>query len=89
MCIRDRVRYGVDFSEMDFTDAVINSTIPTLLFHGDDDEWVPVSMSDLIASERKENFTYIRYENVGHVTSWNADPDNYVYQLELFLNSLN
>ena len=57
------VRYGVDFSEMDFTDAVINSTIPTLLFHGDDDEWVPVSMSDLIASERKENFTYIRYEN--------------------------
>ena len=83
------VRYDVDFSEMDFTDAVINSTIPTLLFHGDDDEWVPVSMSDLIASERKENFTYIRYENVGHVTSWNADPDNYVYQLELFLNSLN
>ena len=83
------VRYGVDFSEMDFTDAVINSTIPTLLFHGDDDEWVPVSMSDLIASERKENFTYIRYENVGHVTSWNADPDNYVYQLGLFLNSLN
>ena len=83
------VRYGVDFSEMDFTDAVINSTIPTLLFHGDDDEWLPVSMSDLIASERKENFTYIRYENVGHVTSWNADPDNYVYQLELFLNSLN
>ena len=83
------VRYDVDFSEMDFTDAVINSTIPTLLFHGDDDEWVPVSMSDLIASERKENFTYIRYENVGHVTSWNADPDNYVYQLELFLKSLN
>ena len=83
------VRYDVDFSEMDFTDAVINSTIPTLLFHGDDDEWVPVSMSDLIASERKENFTYIRYENVGHVTSWNADPDNYVYQLEMFLNSLN
>ena len=82
------VRYGVDFSEMDFTDAVINSTIPTLLFHGDDDEWVPVSMSDLIASERKENFTYIRYENVGHVTSWNADPDNYVYQLDTFLSGL-
>ena len=67
------VRYGVDFSEMDFTDAVINSTIPTLLFHGDDDEWVPVSMSDLIASERKENFTYIRYENVGHCLLYTSD----------------
>jgi hypothetical protein len=45
-------------------------------------------MSDLIAASRDTNFTYIRYENVGHVTSWNADPDNYVYQLEKFLTSL-
>ncbi len=82
------IRYGVDFQKMDFTDAVINSDIPVLLFHGDDDEWVPVEMSDLIAASRDTNFTYIRYENVGHVTSWNADPDNYVYQLEKFLTSL-
>ena len=82
------VRYGVDFSEMDFTDAVINSTIPTLLFHGDDDEWVPVSMSDLIATERKENFTYIRYENVGHVQAWNADPELYIKTVSNFLTSL-
>ena len=44
--------------------------------------------SDFIAEKRDTNFTYIRYENVGHVTSWNADPDNYVYQLETFLSSL-
>ena len=37
---------------------------------------------------RDSNLTYIRYENVGHVTSWNADPDNYVYQLDLFLGGL-
>ena len=73
---------------MDFRDAVINSSIPTLLFHGDDDEWVPVEMSDLIAESRDANFTYIRYENVGHVTSWNADPDNYFYQLDTFLSNL-
>ena len=73
---------------MDFREAVIGSTIPTLLFHGDDDEWVPVEMSDLIAESRDTNFTYIRYENVGHVTSWNADPDNYFYQLDTFLSNL-
>ena len=83
------IRYGIDFQNMDFTDNVINSDIPALLFHGDDDEWVPVEMSDFIAENRETNFTYIRYENVGHVTSWNADPDNYVYQLETFLSSLN
>lgn len=82
------IRYGVDFQKMDFTEAVINSDIPVLLFHGDDDEWVPVEMSDLIAESRVSNLTYIRYENVGHVTSWNADPDNYIYQLELFLTDL-
>ena len=82
------IRYGIDFQNMDFTDNVINSDIPALLFHGDDDEWVPVEMSDFIAENRETNFTYIRYENVGHVTSWNADPNNYVYQLETFLSSL-
>jgi len=82
------IRYGIDFQNMDFTDNVINSDIPALLFHGDDDEWVPVEMSDFIAENRDTNFTYIRYENVGHVTSWNADPDNYVYQLETFLSGL-
>jgi len=82
------IRYSIDFDNMNFTDAVINSDIPVLLFHGDDDEWVPVEMSDLIAESRDTNLTYIRYENVGHVTSWNADPDNYVYQLDEFLSSL-
>ena len=82
------IRYGVDFQKMDFTEAVINSDIPVLLFHGDDDEWVPVEMSDLIAESRVSNLTYIRYENVGHVTSWNADPDNYIYQLKTFLTNL-
>jgi len=82
------IRYGIDFENMNFTDNVINSDIPVLLFHGDDDEWVPVEMSDLIAENRDSNFTYIRYENVGHVTSWNADPDNYVYQLDTFLSGL-
>ncbi len=82
------LRYGVDFDSMDFRDAVINSDIPVLLFHGDDDEWVPVEMSDLIAESRDKNFTYIRSENVGHVTSWNADPENYVLQMSEFLSSL-
>ena len=82
------IRYGVDFSAMDFREAVIESDIPVLLFHGDDDEWVPVEMSDYIASMRSTNLTYVRYENVGHVTSWNADPARYVKELSTFLDSL-
>ena len=83
------VRYGVDFDTMDFRDALVKSEVPVLLFHGDDDEWVPVDMSDYIAENRRTNFTYIRMSNVGHVTSWNADPVRYIFEITKFLNSLN
>ena len=83
------VRYGVDFDTMDFRDALVKSEVPVLLFHGDDDEWVPVDMSDYIADNRRTNFTYIRMSNVGHVTSWNADPVRYIFEIEKFLKSLN
>ena len=82
------IRYGVDFDSMDFRYDLINSQIPALLFHGDDDEWVPVSMSDFIASSRDYKYTYKRYENVGHVTAWNADPEDYQKTIKEFLNSL-
>ena len=82
------IRYSIDFDNMNFTDSVINSDIPVLLFHGDDDEWVPVEMSDLIAESRDTNLTYIRYEKVSHVTCWKADSYKYVYQLDLFLSAL-
>ena len=83
------IRYGVDFDTMDFRDALVKSEVPVLLFHGDDDEWVPVDMSDYIAENRRTNFTYIRMSNVGHVTSWNADPVRYIFEITKFLNSLN
>ena len=82
------IRYGVDFDSMDFRYDLIDSQIPALLFHGDDDEWVPVSMSDFIASSRDYKYTYKRYENVGHVTAWNADPEDYQKTIKEFLNSL-
>ena len=82
------IRYGVDFDSMDFRYDLIESQIPALLFHGDDDEWVPVSMSDFIASNRDYKYTYKRYENVGHVTAWNADPEDYRTTIKEFLNSL-
>lgn len=83
------IRYDVDFDTMDFRDALVKSEVPVLLFHGDDDEWVPVDMSDYIADNRRTNFTYIRMSNVGHVTSWNADPVRYIFEIEKFLKSLN
>ena len=73
---------------MDYREAVIDSTVPMLLFHGDDDEWIPVSLSDFIASKSDKNLTYMRYENVGHVLAWYADPELYINTGSNFLTSL-
>ena len=83
------IRYGIDFDTMDFRDALVESEVPVLFFHGDDDEWVPVEMTDYIAANRRTNFTYIRMANVGHVTSWNADPERYLFEIGKFIESLN
>ena len=82
------IRFGIDFDSMDYREAVINDDTPMLLFHGDDDEWIPVSLSDYIAGERTSNIQYLRYENVGHVQAWNADPILYEKTLKDFLMSI-
>ena len=46
-------------------------------------------MSDYIAANRRTNFTYIRMSNVGHVTSWNADPVRYIFEIKKFVKSEN
>ena len=82
------LRFGIDFDSMDYREAVINDDTPMLLFHGDDDEWIPVSLSDYIAEERTTNIQYLRYENVGHVQAWNADPILYEKTIKDFLKSI-
>ena len=82
------VRFGIDFDSMDYREAVINDDTPMLLFHGDDDEWIPVSLSYYIAEKRTTNIQYLRYENVGHVQAWNADPILYEKTLKDFLKSI-
>ena len=82
------IRFGIDFDSMDYREAVINDDTPMLLFHGDDDEWIPVSLSDYIAEKRTTNIQYLRYENVGHVQAWNADPELYIKTVSNFLTSL-
>ena len=82
------IRFGIDFDSMDYREAVINDDTPMLLFHGDDDEWIPVSLSDYIAEKRTTNIQYLRYENVGHLQAWNADPILYEKTLKDFLESI-
>lgn len=69
-------RIGVDWDAIDYTETLVASGLPILVFHGTDDATVPIVTSERLASNSDQVFL----ERVGgaeHVQSWNAGPDDY------------
>lgn len=62
--------------------------LPILLFHGLDDEVVPIATSNAFAAELPHWVTYHRVPHAGHVESWNVDPRLYERRLGEFLSHL-
>ena len=60
-------------------------TAPMLVFQGADDDTVPPSTSDQVASAEPELVTLVVTEGADHVESWNVDPSAYGRQLTEFL----
>jgi alpha-beta hydrolase superfamily lysophospholipase len=79
------LRFGVDWGALDYLSRVDEIEVPVLLFHGDRDRTVPVSISDRFARERRDIVTYVRVPGAQHVGSWNVDPDRYEKALGEFL----
>jgi uncharacterized protein len=78
-------RIDVDWDDLDalrHTDAL---QLPILLFHGGEDEVVPISTSDELAAALPRQVTYFRVPRAGHTQSWNVDPSLYERRLEAFL----
>lgn len=73
----DRLEHAADARELG---------VPILLFHGSGDQTVPISGSDTLAAALPDLVTYERYDDVGHVRAWNADPDRYETAAKRFLD---
>ncbi len=78
-------RFGFDWAPLDYVDRADALAVPVLLFHGADDDRVPVTTSDRLAAARPGLVTYERYEGTGHVRAWNVDRDRYVRAVLEFL----
>ena len=78
-------RFDIDWAELDSLRNAGELSVPILLFHGDDDQRVPVSTSDELARMRPELVTYVRVRGAGHVRSWNLDPAAYEAAVATFL----
>jgi pimeloyl-ACP methyl ester carboxylesterase len=80
-------RSGVGWTELDYHAAWAYDALPVLLFHGDDDDVIPVALSDTFAANRA-NITYHRVPGAGHVRSWNTDRARYESAVRDFLAGL-
>ncbi len=78
-------RTDVDWNSLDALQHSEDFHLPILLFHGDDDEVVPISTSEEFAEELPRWVTYYAVPKAGHTQSWNVDPALYDRRLRHFL----
>lgn len=71
-----------DLNALEHTDAL---NLPILLFHGTEDDVVPIETSDDLAAALPRRVTYHRVSEAEHTQSWNVDPQLYERRLRGFL----
>jgi fermentation-respiration switch protein FrsA (DUF1100 family) len=78
----------VEWTELDYHNRSDMLAVPVLLFHGDQDEVIPVELSDRFAEARRDRIHYHRVPGAGHVRSWNVDRERYESALREWLRDL-
>ncbi|MDP8958583.1 MAG: alpha/beta hydrolase, partial [Actinomycetota bacterium] len=58
---------------------------PILLFHGEEDETVPIETSRALEAARPQLVTYVQVEGAGHIEAWNANPVAYEASVREFV----
>jgi alpha-beta hydrolase superfamily lysophospholipase len=78
-------RIDVDWDSLDALQHPEDFHLPILLFHGEDDEVVPIQTSEEFAEELPRWVSYHVLPKAGHTQSWNVDPALYERRLRHFL----
>jgi fermentation-respiration switch protein FrsA (DUF1100 family) len=78
-------RIDADRDSLDALQHPEDFQLPILLFHGVEDDVVPIEGSDEFAEELPNRVTYHRVPRAGHTQSWNVDPRLYEARLARFL----
>ncbi len=81
-------RIDADWASLDAIAHPEDFQLPILLFHGTEDNVVPISTSDDFAAELPHRVTYFRVPEAGHTEEWNVDPRIYERRLGDFLQQV-
>lgn len=79
------LRTGIDFGEIDYVARADELTMPVLLFHGTDDDQIPVEVGRSLAEARPDLVEFHLLEGAAHVRAWNEDPEQYAAAVAAFL----
>jgi pimeloyl-ACP methyl ester carboxylesterase len=81
-------RIDVSWDHLDALRHSADLELPILLFHGTEDDVVPISTSEELARELPRYVEFHRVPHAAHVGSWNVDPRAYERRVRLFLERL-
>ena len=79
------LRIDVDWDRLDALRHTDRLAVPTLLFHGLEDDLVPIETSAALARALPRHVTFERVPRAGHVESWNVAPRRYEARVGAFL----
>lgn len=82
------LRFDVGWRDIDYVDHDGALTVPALVFHGESDQTVPLSVSLDFAASYPKLVDLVVTKGADHVRSWNVDRDGYETALERFLLGL-
>ncbi|MFC5998225.1 alpha/beta hydrolase family protein [Quadrisphaera sp. GCM10027208] len=75
----------VDLRRMDWVSRASELRLPVLIVHSEDDEFVPVGPSRLLAQLRPDLVTFVPFRGARHTKEWNVDPDRWEREVARFL----
>lgn len=78
-------RIDADWSSLDAVQHTDELHYPTLLFHGREDQVVPIETSEEFAEKLPRWVTFFAVPKADHTQSWNVDPSLYDRRLRRFL----
>jgi pimeloyl-ACP methyl ester carboxylesterase len=83
-----RIRFGLEWSQLDQTSRMDQFDVPMLLLQGTEDDVAPVATADEFAAALPGLVRYERFEGAVRTELWNIDAERYNTAVEEFLTEL-
>jgi len=83
-----RIRFGMEWSELDQVARADQFDVPILALHGARDEVIPIEITAAFAAARPDLVQFLRFEQGGHGDLWNIDTARYESAVMSFIDGL-